>query len=247
MARIETDPNYTAPTFSRATAATDSFKKEDVQNLAAAMSAHDHSTGKGLVIAAGGIGTGVITSAMLADGTVATGDLADGAVTSIKIADGTIATGDIADGAITSAKIADGTVATVDLAANAASGVPVLYGPVTPSFSTTAVATQVATPMTVSLTSITTGVVRVSGYAAWTHSVANVNVLWTLYVDGAPVTSVAAQQDPVAGGWMSFGFEVLLSPGIGAHTYTIYAYQYAAGTLTMGAGNAHMNAMEHKR
>lgn len=51
MARIETDPNYTAPTFSRATAATDIFKKEDVQGVAAAMSLHDHSTGKGLPIA----------------------------------------------------------------------------------------------------------------------------------------------------------------------------------------------------
>jgi hypothetical protein len=51
MARIETDPNYTTPTFSRATAAADIFKKEDVQNLASAMSTHDHSSGKGLPVA----------------------------------------------------------------------------------------------------------------------------------------------------------------------------------------------------
>lgn len=50
MARIETDPNYSSPTFSRATAATDLFKKEDVQNLAAAMSAHDHNVNKGLAV-----------------------------------------------------------------------------------------------------------------------------------------------------------------------------------------------------
>src|SRR5215468_10648103 len=50
MARIETDPNYTTPTFPRATAGPDIFKKEDVQQLAAAVSTHDHTSGKGLRI-----------------------------------------------------------------------------------------------------------------------------------------------------------------------------------------------------
>lgn len=106
MARIESDPFYTAPTFSRATAATDPFKKEDVQNLAAAVSTHDHSTGKGLPMAAGSIPNGTITSAMIADGTIDTADLKDGAVTSAKILDGTIATVDLAAGAVTNAKLA---------------------------------------------------------------------------------------------------------------------------------------------
>jgi hypothetical protein len=47
-------------------------------------------------------------------------NLATGAVTSAKIADGTIATGDIADGAVTSAKIADGTIVNDDINASAA-------------------------------------------------------------------------------------------------------------------------------
>ena len=51
--------------------------------------------------------TGVITSTMILDGTIAEGDIANGAVTSAKIADGTIATVDIAADAITGAKIAD--------------------------------------------------------------------------------------------------------------------------------------------
>lgn len=76
MARIETDPNYTSPTFSRATAATDLFKKEDVQNLAAAVSTHDHSSGKGLALPLGAIPDGLITSAKIADGTITTADLA---------------------------------------------------------------------------------------------------------------------------------------------------------------------------
>lgn len=55
MARIETDPNYSSPTFSRATAATDLFKKEDVQNLASAMSTHDHGSTKGLAVSRIGV------------------------------------------------------------------------------------------------------------------------------------------------------------------------------------------------
>lgn len=64
MARIETDPNYTSPTFSRATAASDPFKKEDVQQVAAAFSVHDHSSGKGLAIATplGGDLTGTVSN-----------------------------------------------------------------------------------------------------------------------------------------------------------------------------------------
>jgi hypothetical protein len=109
MARIETDPNYSAPTFPRATAATDLFKKEDVQKLAEAMSGHDHTTGKGVALAAGSIPNGTITSAMIADGTIDTADLKDGAVTSAKIADGTIATVDLADRSVTNIKLASDT------------------------------------------------------------------------------------------------------------------------------------------
>jgi hypothetical protein len=43
--------------------------------------------------------------------------LVDGSVTSAKIADGTIATADLADGAVTSQKIADGTITDADVAA----------------------------------------------------------------------------------------------------------------------------------
>src|SRR5215471_5301214 len=105
MARIETDPNYSSPTFSRATAGTDIFKKEDVQSVAAALSTHDHSTGKGLAIGGASIPNGTITSAMIADGTIDTADLKDSSVTSAKIADGTIATADLANQAVTNQKL----------------------------------------------------------------------------------------------------------------------------------------------
>jgi hypothetical protein len=84
MARIETDPNYTSPTFSRATAATDIVKKEDVQAVAAAFSTHVHDgSGKGLAVAlinASAIPDSSITSAKIADGTIATADIATNAV-----------------------------------------------------------------------------------------------------------------------------------------------------------------------
>lgn len=87
MARIETDPNYSIPTFSRATAATDLFKKSDVQQLAEALSTHDHGGGKGVAVArlASGvvIPDGSITSAMIADGTIASADIGVGAITTL--------------------------------------------------------------------------------------------------------------------------------------------------------------------
>jgi hypothetical protein len=51
------------------------------------------------------IADGLITSAKIADGTIATGDIADSAITSAKIANGTIITADLADGAVTAAKL----------------------------------------------------------------------------------------------------------------------------------------------
>lgn len=72
MARIETDPNYSSPTFPRADAATDLFKKEDVQQLAAAMSTHNHAPGKGLTVS---IPSGLITSSMIADRTIQAVDI----------------------------------------------------------------------------------------------------------------------------------------------------------------------------
>lgn len=84
------------------------------------------STVTGLTTANGGLTvagsltlpTGSLTSAMLADGTVANADLANNAVNSAKIADGAIATADLADGAVNSAKIADGAVNSADIADN---------------------------------------------------------------------------------------------------------------------------------
>jgi hypothetical protein len=102
MARIETDPNYTSPTFSRATAGTDIFKKEDVQSVAAALSTHVHDgAGKGLAVA---------------DGSITLAKLAPNSVNSSKIVDGSIATVDLAPGACTGAALGSDVVKTTDAA-----------------------------------------------------------------------------------------------------------------------------------
>jgi hypothetical protein len=84
MARIETDPNYSSPTFSRATDAADLFKKTDVQALAEALSTHDHTNGKGLAVArlaascpipVDSVGTGQIIAGSIQSGDIAVGSL----------------------------------------------------------------------------------------------------------------------------------------------------------------------------
>jgi|GEM_PF-3101415 len=62
------------------------------------------------------IANAAVTSAKIADATIATADLADGSVTSVKIADGTIAAADLASGSVTTSQILDGTIAAADLA-----------------------------------------------------------------------------------------------------------------------------------
>jgi hypothetical protein len=97
--------NYVTPStaYPMANAATDAFRKEDVQGLALAVDLHDHANTRGLPVA------------RLAANAVDTAAIADGAVTSAKILDGTIASGDIASLAITSALLADGAVTTIKI------------------------------------------------------------------------------------------------------------------------------------
>jgi hypothetical protein len=72
--------------FPMANAATDLFKKEDVQTLALAVDGHDHSSGKGLVLPASAIP--LITSAMIQDGTITSADIADGTIQTVDLAAG---------------------------------------------------------------------------------------------------------------------------------------------------------------
>ena len=105
MARTNTTNFSGGLQFPYATAGTDPFKKEDVQTLALAVDGHDHSTGKGLPLAAGSIPNGTITRHdCRRDNRY--GRPEGGSVTSAKIADGTIATADLANASVTNAKLA---------------------------------------------------------------------------------------------------------------------------------------------
>lgn len=98
--------------FPLADAATDLFKKEDVQVLAKAVDAHDHTAGKGLVLGASSIPNGLITSAMIADGTIVGGDIANATITGAKIGAQTITDLHMAPQTITGAAIASNTIDT---------------------------------------------------------------------------------------------------------------------------------------
>jgi hypothetical protein len=94
--------------FPYATASTDLFKKEDIQTLAQAVDQHNHSVGKGLALPAG-----LITSGMIADGTIATVDIAAAAITQALLAKPSVSTPELIDAGVTAAKIAGHAVSRV--------------------------------------------------------------------------------------------------------------------------------------
>lgn len=66
--------------------------------------------------ATGGVSWGLVTSAMITDGTITGTDIASGTVTSSNILNGTIVSADIASNTITSANILNGTITGTDIA-----------------------------------------------------------------------------------------------------------------------------------
>jgi len=226
MARIETDPNYSSPTFSRATAGTDLFKKEDVQALAAAVSTHDHTSGKGLILPAAAIPP--ITSAMIQDGTI----------TSADILDGTIATADLADGAVTTAKI----------------GLNQIIGqaidvPISSNFSTTSTNTWVDTNVggTGSFTGL--GNVLVLFSLIIQHSVSNAIIYFGWGLDGVIQRPMGFVSPHATAGfpqqYMSYGLMVPLS---GSHRLSIMINNSTPGTASFRSeAYSQLTAWEFKR
>jgi hypothetical protein len=234
MARIEIDPNYSTPTFPRATAATDIFKKEDIQQLAAAISTHDHGSGKGLAVTAvnlapgsvpgSAIADGSITSAKIADGTIQTLDIADGAITSAKIADGTIVGGDIANGTITAAKIAQpltkSWVVQAAPAGNTSSTTPV------------AMPSPLAAP-DMSLTGYTGGRLLIAGGVNVIHSTTNGTLKLQIRISGSPTEVVSSNAFPVGGNAENFPFVFFHSGGLGGTPTVGLYWSTTSGQLTM--------------
>lgn len=229
MARIETDPNYTSPTFSRADAATDPFKKEDVQLLAQALSTHTHGGGHGLPVApmtAGQIPTGLITSAMIADGTIDTVDLKDGAVTSAKILDGTIGTVDIGNGVITTAKMASAAVT-----AFSGNQGPGGFGGISGSTTST---TGVPSGLTMTMT-CTGGLVLVHVCAVLVASVLGAVVTVTLRQDSVGGL-IRRMTCPLANTGQSLDLVATFQPSAAAHTFDLW-WSVNTGSVTWDSGS----------
>ena len=200
MARIEVDPNYSSPTFSRATTGPDPFKKEDVQQLAAAMSTHVHDgSGKGLLVTA-----------------IPAAAIPDGSVTSAKIADGTIQAVDIADSAITSAKILDGTIVAQDIAAGAITSVQFVQGSTLANTSSTAF---VDLPeMAIAVTCEGNDVVVVTLVFVAAPNVTSANVQAAINVDGSDSVGMVAT-NPIATGNVLLYTQFWGVMGVGAHVF----------------------------
>lgn len=228
--------------FPYATAATDLFKKEDVQVLAQAVDQHDHSVGKGLILGANAIPAGFITSAMIADGTITGSDIAAatisggniiaGTIVSGHIADGSIQGGDIAAGTIQSSNILDGTIATADLAIGAAT--QTVYGPPSPpggNFSTSSTTPVDIPGMTVTLTTSAGPLVFWACGPGHMTGSAGVYASIALNVDGSDVSGYALIQTTVnATPWAFAGITFLTAA---SHTLKLRVACPAGGTVTM--------------
>lgn len=225
MARIASDPNYSSPTFPRATAGTDLFLKEDVQALAAAVSTHDHSTGKGVALTAGAIPNGTITSAMIADGTIDSTDLKDGSVTSAKILDGTIATADIAALQITQVLQTQGSAG--QLTTTSASSVDI-------------------SDLSINITT-TGGPVLIILTVTCSHSSSGALATLAVNVDGGADVGLAQISAPGANYYME-PHSIIVYGGLSAGAHTLKGrWSTSGGTLTAQGNFRKLIAVEFKR
>lgn len=136
-----------------------------ISNSFTLIDAHDHTTGKGVQIAAGGLATSAVTTAKILDGTIIAGDIASDAVTTAKILDANVTTAKIADANVTTAKIADANVtiakmAPVPSSTPAPSATPAPAGSIAFSASSASFATSSASAVDVtglSVSIVTTG------------------------------------------------------------------------------------------
>jgi hypothetical protein len=227
MARIETDPNYTSPTFARATAPTDPFKKEDVQNLAAAVSTHVHDGVHGLVIT---------PSANSIPGSA----IQDGAITSAKIADGTIQSTDLADNIITSAKVVDGSLGSADLNPSAKIRQAGAKYIAAATFSSTTTSSYVMTPVLVTATLTGQKTVQVHFNVPLQHNTATAVILVGLAIDGGSIAQIGTWAVPAANSSTSKSGSYIYDGGAipaGSHTFTIALFS-TAGTMSLNSGAA---------
>jgi hypothetical protein len=237
MARIETDPNYSNPTFSRATAPTDLFKATDVQNLAAAMSTHTHNT-------AGGKGAPLETSS------VHGGVLQDRTLAGTKLQVGTIGTTEIADGGILAGDIANGVLTSTQLAGGAATSIIGIYQSI-PSFSSSSTGTWIATPVAVTGTfsSVSGAITLIWATAVVSGSVQGGYARLGILKDGGPISGAhGLLMLPTAGYALTISLHAYDQPTQGNHTWAFGVINNTAGTIGLdGATVASLIVLELRR
>jgi hypothetical protein len=129
MTRVST-ANYlidTDTTFFYATDDLDAFDRNDVSFVARALERHDHSAGRGIPVTR--LGSGIVTTANIAEGAITTSKIATNSIDSTKlgadsvtataIGSGQVGASEIADGAVGTAEMADGSITLPKLNAHA--------------------------------------------------------------------------------------------------------------------------------
>jgi hypothetical protein len=250
MARTNATNFSGALQFPYATAATDLFHKEDVQTLALAVDQHDHSSGKGLILATAAIPANSITSAMIVNGTITGADIATNTIVGSNIAPQTIVGGNLVDGTVGSQQITDGGVATVDLAANAVTQARFLTG--TTANPTTTSATLVDLPE-VTLTFTSGGTAAVSTQVliwlsgSFYDSTVSAICTFGINIDSADVI-IAPICAPGAGTGFIFIPTVIYLTTLAPGAHTIKGrWSTNAGTLTCNQAQRVMSILELRR
>jgi trimeric autotransporter adhesin len=231
--------------FPIANAATDLFKKEDVQTLALAVDGHDHSTGKGLILAATAIPANSITSAMIVNGTIVGGD----------IATNTIAGSNIAAATIVGSNLVDATIGTQQLAPNSVTGAKLAVGAISQSAiasgatanPTTTSASMVDCPdMAITLT-FTGGDVLVWFALTAQNNTAGTISATQIALDGVDSTVVMAGTVPAANGLFVIVNMLRVATVSGSHTFKGRWAALTGGTLTGNSTARLLQVLEIRR
>jgi hypothetical protein len=206
-----------------------------------ALDSHDHTTGKGVPVGAGGIGALAVGTSQLQDVSVTTPKLADLSTTTAKLNDLSVTTGKIVDSSVTTPKLATGAVTSPKLTPTS--------GLLTASGTLTATGSQQDVPgLSLSITPTVSSILLV-----WVTldmgTPANVSVNGFLVVDGVTQPNAfglaVANNGVTTNGLVEVAgvFRVPLTAA--AHTVKVQAACASGTGAFVGIGNSVMTYLLH--